>query len=107
MRTSCPDHQRTPKATAINTIVIIKLILTTQTSKSGGEGGIRTPEGCYTLTVFKTAAIDHSATSPTSGFGRAGGTRTPNRRFWRPLLYQLSYRPTPSLSDWPFIIHPD
>src|SRR6201995_4370984 len=21
----------------------------------------------------------------------AGGTRTPNRRFWRPLLYQLSY----------------
>src|SRR6267378_1012334 len=30
------------------------------------------------------------------GFGRAGGTRTPNRRFWRPLLYQLSYRPTPN-----------
>src|SRR5436190_18512390 len=26
--------------------------------------------------------------------GRAGGTRTPNRRFWGPLLYQLSYRPT-------------
>jgi hypothetical protein len=23
--------------------------------------------------------------------GTAGGTRTPNRRFWRPLLYQLSY----------------
>src|SRR5204862_1767302 len=22
---------------------------------------------------------------------RPGGTRTPNRRFWRPLLYQLSY----------------
>src|SRR6266436_1729022 len=32
-----------------------------------------------------------------SGFGCAGrarGTRTPNRRFWRPLLYQLSYRPS-------------
>src|ERR1700677_907286 len=27
---------------------------------------------------------------------RAGGTRTPNRRFWRPLLYQLSYCP-----NWP------
>src|SRR5687768_2672457 len=26
-------------------------------------------------------------------FGRRGGTRTPNRRFWRPLLYQLSYTP--------------
>src|SRR5690606_5688296 len=25
---------------------------------------------------------------------RPGGTRTPNRRFWRPVLYQLSYGPT-------------
>src|SRR5918999_4189497 len=24
---------------------------------------------------------------------RAGGTRTPDHRFWRPALYQLSYRP--------------
>src|SRR5262245_7192317 len=30
----------------------------------GGGGGIRTPEGCNTLTVFKTVAIDHSATPP-------------------------------------------
>src|SRR2546421_174858 len=28
--------------------------------------------------------------------GRAGGNRTPNQRFWRPLLYQLSYRPIPA-----------
>ena len=27
-------------------------------------------------------------------FGRPGGTRTPNSRFWRPVLYQLNY--------WPF-----
>src|SRR5689334_4165625 len=26
---------------------------------------------------------------------RPGGNRTPNRRFWRPVLYQLSYGPTP------------
>jgi hypothetical protein len=26
---------------------------------------------------------------------RAGGTRTPDLRFWRPLLYQLSYCPLP------------
>ena len=26
-------------------------------------------------------------------FGRGGGTRTPGTRFWRPLLYQLSYTP--------------
>src|SRR5581483_8130382 len=25
--------------------------------------------------------------------GRSGGTRTPDRRFWRPLLYRLSYTP--------------
>src|SRR5258708_23983525 len=25
--------------------------------------------------------------------GRSGGTRTPNPRFWRPVLYQLSYTP--------------
>ncbi len=32
-----------------------------------------------------------------SGFftGRPGGTRTPNSRFWRPVLYQLNYWPTP------------
>lgn len=31
---------------------------------NGGEGEIRTPEGLTTLPVFKTGAIDHSATSP-------------------------------------------
>ena len=25
--------------------------------------------------------------------GRRGGNRTPNQRFWRPLLYRLSYAP--------------
>ena len=30
----------------------------------GGEWGIRTRGCCYTSTVFKTAAIDHSANSP-------------------------------------------
>src|ERR1700734_2874770 len=36
-----------------------------------------------------------SHTSLSGGYvrGRAGGTRTPNRRFWRPVLYQLSYCP--------------
>src|ERR1044071_1622161 len=27
--------------------------------------------------------------------GRSGGTRTHNPRFWRPVLYQLSYAPIP------------
>jgi hypothetical protein len=33
-------------------------------SLSGGEGGIRTPVELSPKAVFKTAAIDHSATSP-------------------------------------------
>ncbi len=30
--------------------------------------------------------------------GRGGGTRTPDPRFWRPMLYQLSY--TPITHQW-------
>src|SRR6266487_2461742 len=44
------------------------------------------PRWRLAITVFKTVAIDHSATPPDIASGRAGGTRTPNRRFWRPLL---------------------
>ena len=31
---------------------------------TSGEGGIRTPGGLASSTVFKTAAFNHSATSP-------------------------------------------
>ena len=37
---------------------------------SGGEEGIRTPGTVEGSTVFKTAAIDHSATSPPHLFYR-------------------------------------
>src|SRR5690348_13956639 len=33
-----------------------------------------------------------------SAAGRSGGARTPNPRFWRPVLYQLSYAPNALLS---------
>ena len=33
-------------------------------NKIGGERGIRTPERVAPLTVFETAAFDHSAISP-------------------------------------------
>ena len=41
------------------------------------------------------SAVDASLGSGEVGVesSRAGGTRTPNRRFWRPVLYQLSYCP--------------
>ena len=38
----------------------------------------------------------YSTTSAGTRIGRSGGTRTPDLRFWRPLLYQLSYTPTSS-----------
>jgi hypothetical protein len=34
--------------------------------KYGGEGGIRTPDTFSGMPVFKTGAINHSATSPTT-----------------------------------------
>src|SRR5262245_40432484 len=36
------------------------------------------------IAVFSSPSLDD----------RAGGTRTPNPRFWRPVLYQLSYDPS-------------
>ena len=51
------------------------------------------------LALQRFSRPPHSTTLPPlrSGvktIGRTGGIRTPNRRFWRPLLYQLNYRPT-------------
>ena len=36
--------------------------------RNGGEGGIRTPGTRKRSTVFKTAAFNHSATSPNTTF---------------------------------------
>jgi hypothetical protein len=40
------------------------------------------------------AALFPSSAQPAHA-GRPGGNRTPNLRFWRPLLCQLSYWPNP------------
>ena len=45
-------------------------------AQDGGEGGIRTPGELSPTEVFKTSAIDHSATSPVSrGEGHASASR--------------------------------
>src|SRR5690348_1354843 len=50
--------------------------MNTTDENSGGEGGIRTPDTLSGMPVFKTGAINHSATSPVAtaafGFGTAG-----------------------------------
>src|SRR5690349_16566105 len=55
--------------------------------------------GCHVLTyAVLNGSITHGPAGPRRvqpiRTCRAGGTRTPNRRFWRPGLYQLSYCPT-------------
>jgi hypothetical protein len=42
----------------------------------GGRGGIRTHDGLAPMAVFKTAALNHSATLPTRT-ARAGGLPVP------------------------------
>ena len=42
----------------------VKDVFGPYTQFSGGGGGIRTPETLSSLTVFKTAAFNHSATPP-------------------------------------------
>src|SRR3954451_8063711 len=60
-----------------------------------GDLGLSVP--CFAIMRFVCRFIATAA--PSSDLGqvvvrcRAGGTRTPNRRFWRPVLYQLSYCP--------------
>src|ERR1051326_154776 len=41
------------------------------------------------------------AAPPAGSDGRSGGARTPNPRFWRPVLYQLSYTPIDRASMLP------
>src|SRR5690242_7771829 len=46
------------------------------------------PDG---VSAYSTTSAGDRRTPPR---GRSGATRTPHRRFWRPLLFQLSYTPS-------------
>src|SRR3989440_11519786 len=53
-------------------------------------------EGVVRCTLFDLGSVGTALAMvviPESG--RGGATRTPDPRFWRPLLYQLSYTPVP------------
>jgi hypothetical protein len=43
---------------------VAKYFVTPVDCEAGGEGGIRTPDTLSGMPVFKTGAINHSATSP-------------------------------------------
>src|SRR5581483_10940998 len=49
--------------------------------------------GVATCAWFLGSSIPRPPHGREIGWSRAGGTRTPTRRFWRPVLYQLSYCP--------------
>src|SRR6059058_2381531 len=56
----------------------------------------RRGEGVVRCTLFDLGSVGTTLAMvviPESG--RGGATRTPDPRFWRPLLYQLSYTPVP------------
>src|SRR5438105_15773453 len=56
----------------------------------------RRGEGVVRCTLFDLDSVGTALAMvviPESG--RGGATRTPDPRFWRPLLYQLSYTPVP------------
>jgi hypothetical protein len=67
--------------------IMIDVLLTNffnlhHSSKAGGEGGIRTPVRLSPEAVFKTAAIDHSATSPSQiGLPSRSSKHFPNFAF--------------------------
>ena len=53
--------------------------------------GIRTRDLFLTKEVlYRLSYVSGPRAAPLSS-SRSGGNRTPNRRFWRPVLYQLSY----------------
>src|SRR3984885_6307758 len=61
---------------------------------AGDPSASTCPWRCIKRLVSRfTTLASHTSLSGGYVRGRAGGTRTPNRRFWRPVLYQLSYCP--------------
>ena len=58
--------------------------------ETGGEGGIRTHGCASTTTVFETARINHSRTSPHKN-GALGGNRTPYALLRTEALCPMSY----------------
>src|SRR5918995_17524 len=54
--------------------------------------------GCFLLDPADPRFLPTVSSHGFASRSRAGGTRTPDLRFWRPLLYQLSYCPLPTWS---------
>src|SRR5450631_1988132 len=59
---------------------------------------------CLSRSVGLSHAVSLSHAVGSRKVRRAGGTRTPNRRFWRPMLYQLSHCPLSHGAPTPFLV---
>src|SRR5476651_2029200 len=71
--------------TKMNTIDVVIMV-----SRRVGQVTLRTSD--WTSRMYSTGFFIINRHS--SNNGRSGGTRTHDPRFWRPMLYQLSYTPT-------------
>src|SRR3954464_13584031 len=75
---------KTPRMTAATMTTIVE-------SRSSVRVGIEVFRSSSNISVKNVRALLNGLRIGESG--RGGGNRTPNQRFWRPLLYQLSYTP--------------
>ena len=77
---------KTPRMTAATTTITVE-------SRSSGMVGQEAFLSSSTVSIAKMRTERNGFFMGDWKFGRRGGNRTPNQRFWRPLLYQLSYTP--------------
>ena len=61
-------------------------------TKTKTRSGYRTPCSRKSLSRFGGGLTSHFAKNRAAPDSTSGGNQTPNRRFWRPVLYQLKLR---------------
>src|SRR5512144_2728680 len=84
IRAKGPDRARPPRPPAAGA------------GRGGRAAGAVEPRVSVIVPLLVAGAPLDAAVGKRGSRRRAGGTRTPNRRFWRPVLCQLSYCPVPA-----------
>src|SRR3954467_11183040 len=79
----------------------VTLLISRRTSWRNCSGEVRRrgtgASASASITDFFVTSTISTLQLHSSNSGRSGGTRTHDPRFWRPMLYQLSYTPVQGL----------
>ena len=87
----------------ITVVTIVSRRVGHVTLRTSARTSCKKANGLAIFSLHVNFALGANSTNLTvSTGGRSGGTRTPNPRFWRPVLCQLSY--TPKSSSQPYSI---